>query len=559
MKQWRKGIILAILMALFSAKIVYANPIEESESAGSRMQERRIEQVFANLPQIVVYGSGFTKEEAQTGSGYLADGKLQMVRAENFSESGEAIFYYVMLDISGSIPDGYLQAAKQGILNLALQLRERDRLIVYTVGEEVRMLTDGNVSYEELDQALAGLKNRDQETLLFEGIDRLASEAEQEPEQARKVFVVISDGEDVAVGKKMAQEALQTLQEKGYPLYALCIQNTKQENANSFGAFARASGGDLTIFRPEDGEQILTNLEDRLLQNIRIEYLADRNVVTNKEEVLTLKFADGSMLTKSVMNRRWIPDMDAPEIVSGAAIGEEKLSINFSEPVIGGDQSENYRIMTEDGAQQGIAKAEYEGSSRQAVLLTLENPMKNGWYRIECTGLTDDSMEKNILEGAVDIEVSGMTEPEPEKEGSNYSGGLFLIFAAILILGILIIMVSRKKKVSVEDIGQENSAYMDLEVQISVNGRQIQKTVWKLTDQLVVGRIPTCDVFFDDPLISRQHFIIEREDQALFLTDLNTTNGTLLNGNPVQGKVRLTQGAVIEAGDEKIMVWWKEG
>ena len=44
------------------------------------------------------------------------------------------------------------------------------------------------------------------------------------------------------------------------------------------------------------------------------------------------------------------------------------------------------------------------------------------------------------------------------------------------------------------------------------------------------GKSPTVDVKVDNPYISRQHFQIRCQDDVFFITDLDSTNGTFLNG-----------------------------
>jgi hypothetical protein len=68
---------------------------------------------------------------------------------------------------------------------------------------------------------------------------------------------------------------------------------------------------------------------------------------------------------------------------------------------------------------------------------------------------------------------------------------------------------------------------------------------WLLTkDTTSIGRMPDSDLCFTDDLrISREHAVIHRAPTAYILTDLNSSNGTFLNGTP------LTEPAVLHSGD----------
>ncbi|HEY5913675.1 MAG TPA: FHA domain-containing protein [Verrucomicrobiae bacterium] len=54
---------------------------------------------------------------------------------------------------------------------------------------------------------------------------------------------------------------------------------------------------------------------------------------------------------------------------------------------------------------------------------------------------------------------------------------------------------------------------------------------WELGgERLSVGRGASADVIVDDPALSRQHFLIERAGQDYMLRDLNSQNGTWVDG-----------------------------
>ena len=58
---------------------------------------------------------------------------------------------------------------------------------------------------------------------------------------------------------------------------------------------------------------------------------------------------------------------------------------------------------------------------------------------------------------------------------------------------------------------------------------------------LTIGRTRANDVVLDDPLVSRQHATLELGQPAV-LRDLNSFNGTFVNGHRVSGSVRLEPG-----------------
>ncbi|MFQ5858405.1 MAG: FHA domain-containing protein [Anaerolineae bacterium] len=62
----------------------------------------------------------------------------------------------------------------------------------------------------------------------------------------------------------------------------------------------------------------------------------------------------------------------------------------------------------------------------------------------------------------------------------------------------------------------------------------------------LLGRAPDCDVVIPDPRASRRHVELRRDEEGVTLHDLNSTNGSRLNGQLVEAPTRLRDGDVIE-------------
>jgi len=75
------------------------------------------------------------------------------------------------------------------------------------------------------------------------------------------------------------------------------------------------------------------------------------------------------------------------------------------------------------------------------------------------------------------------------------------------------------------------------------DGRRLGVTAEPIT----VGRMPDCSVPLADPNVSRHHAEIRREGDRVVLFDLGSTNGTKVNGAPVQSR-ELNDGDVITIG-----------
>ncbi len=67
-------------------------------------------------------------------------------------------------------------------------------------------------------------------------------------------------------------------------------------------------------------------------------------------------------------------------------------------------------------------------------------------------------------------------------------------------------------------------------------------------DSFTMGRDPKNDLSIPHPIVSRFHVRIHRRDGAFIITDLNSSNGTFVNGKAVKGSVALRPNDTIQVG-----------
>ena len=70
----------------------------------------------------------------------------------------------------------------------------------------------------------------------------------------------------------------------------------------------------------------------------------------------------------------------------------------------------------------------------------------------------------------------------------------------------------------------------------------------------MIGRAASCHVRFDAPEVSERHAILTVRDGKAVLEDLNSSNGTLVNGEAIDGAVILDSGMVVTVGSAMMRV-----
>ncbi|MGH9403693.1 MAG: FHA domain-containing protein, partial [Terriglobia bacterium] len=71
--------------------------------------------------------------------------------------------------------------------------------------------------------------------------------------------------------------------------------------------------------------------------------------------------------------------------------------------------------------------------------------------------------------------------------------------------------------------------------------------------KITIGRLPSQTIFLPEQGVSRQHCILEIEGGHVILRDMDSRNGTRVNGMPVMQRA-LEDGDVIEVGDSQFLV-----
>lgn len=83
-----------------------------------------------------------------------------------------------------------------------------------------------------------------------------------------------------------------------------------------------------------------------------------------------------------------------------------------------------------------------------------------------------------------------------------------------------------------------------------IDGHDKRKALEFSGDSLVVGRSAESDLRIKDPFVSRKHLKITRKSEKIFIQDLNSRNGTFVNGEPIRPGVdiELPEGVPVVMG-----------
>ena len=535
-------------------------------------QSCEIEQISLHMPDVRVYYR--SDQQEQNYEAYLGGEALNYDKSAQFSELNEGVDYYILLDISASIPDSQFANIKDGIINFISSEGEKDKCVLLTFGDESNVALNGSENPQDTAAVVQGLKNDDMETVLFQTLVKTADMIDQaaQTEEKRRVIITITDGEDCVTGQATSNEAVSELNHKGIPMYAIAVDVGKEEYINSFGELARNTGGTLSIFNSGTCLDLMNQIRNTVQDSYVAFFHSDTNVASNTREDLTVKFLDQQVTdTKEVIPTRWIPDTEAPQVVQWEKESDNELKLTFSEKVLNADNLADYKV-ERDGEAVAVDSVFYSEKETPYAVLTFKDKLYTGNYQINFSGITDCSMEKNGITKLDSFDLDGA------KKGKSTTFWIILIagIAAVVVAGVIIVVVVTYKKVKKNkgviyvDGKATLASNVDVKQHVSVVNLPQKTVTFLMKDQIngkcelkitingsaMAGRSDDCDIYFDDPKMSRQHFALETDGNDVYITDLESSNGTLVNGVRLNRRRKLLPNDEITAGNIQTKIVW---
>ena len=127
-----------------------------------------------------------------------------------------------------------------------------------------------------------------------------------------------------------------------------------------------------------------------------------------------------------------------------------------------------------------------------------------------------------------------------------------LLFAGrVLLVALLYIFLlfAIKTGIGLVRSGSKSKKSTQLALVITQGPSSLLGTVMPINSSIIVGRAPGSDIYVPDDLISGKHARITPIPDGAVLEDLNSTNGTLINGVPVSIPENLMVGDKISIGN----------
>lgn len=548
------------------------------------------EQAQGKAPNVTVYMTGSRMQKAS-----LVSGKIQDITFDQkddivpFDQSAENIAYIILMDNSGSVAQAQFEEAKNQLIQMRQSLRKGDKMTLYTVGtddpggEKTKVFSSKG---GETDEELAGdcgkissieyMNTKQSMTVLYRSLNEILHQ--QVSPKRRTVVLLITDGQDDSKGKDIDHvSTASTVRDAFVPVYGVLLANksgqedenmsyTKNQildEKNCRGYYADCSVNPSA----ESVAAAFAEIQQMLYQESYVVYLSAKTNRAAGRGKLCLEVDKSSVDPVMIDYSNYEKDEDAPQIagnVEKTSKNAVTFSLRDSNGVNAKDAKEksHYIIQTKSDNGRGkswaidsVSVEEKEGEA--VVTLTTQDDLFTEDYILKCSGIRDCSQEENAMEESLEFSVKDGLNPRREAARSAVKSywwiGLILL---VVVLGILIIQAVRKKKTEVIEVYPDNLIKADTKkIWLTITDRlgAIKDVEWNVEGSLFVGRSNICNLYFDDDCLSKQHFVIEVTKMGCYLEDLQSTNGTFVNGVKIVNRRMLLDGDTITAGRETIV------
>ncbi|MBE5040328.1 FHA domain-containing protein [Ructibacterium gallinarum] len=421
---------------------------------------------------------------------------LRVKEIQTFAESGEGMAYIFLIDISGSLSGTQFSQVKAATKHWAEKMDEKDRMAIISFGNEAKIVQDFTQDAGQISTVLDSLSNSDGNTKLYGGIEEAINLAGRNDAglPKRKAVLLLTDGLNDYPGGISQEDVIIHAKEDLIPFYTLLVPRGNTAGKAFLNTLSETTNG--TAY----------------------------DLSTGIDTIYDAAYAE--------LQEAFVIDFSYPAAKADGQLHNLKISV---------------RLENQEASDD--------------ISCTLKNPTETL--------------------ASLPISASG-AGGETEKEHKNMSPILLiaiiitilLVFAAIILV---IALVNRKKKeLPTSSFSSQTPVYTPESANIPISaptpktfstgsmafslheigGTDVKES--QIADTLILGRGADCGLVLSDPQISSRHCRLTRENGILFIEDLNSTNGTIINGMTITGKTRLKNGDLLLLGGTEYRIRFEE-
>jgi hypothetical protein len=462
----------------------------------------RIIQARAATPTVAVYldirsetGKAITNVKAEQIQADVGPYSATAKSFQAFASTGEGIATIFLVDVSKSLKPGQFAQIRSALVQWTEKMGDKDRAAIVTFGESVKTTQDFTADKAALKAKIDELALTDVHTRLNEGLIRALDLGRRDDADLprRRVIVTLTDGIADAAGGSTREETLARIKEEPVPIYAIGFAaaivsaSDKDQGFKLLGAFAHASGGAFMAAGSKPLEQIYTDLNGTIHEANLLMLECATCPGDGRAYPLRVKLLADQRVLTATSEVRLVPGAVKPVLPASAVL----------------PQSAPVAAQSVDGLPMWLWLA--GGMGVIAFLGFLLSRRKLGAPELPTVPtLSPARPPAQTVQAPVELTATSMPKPWPT-----------------------------------------------MPVQLTAVSGAHRGREWRVEvgTESVIGRAGSCAVVIDDDSeISSKNSVLSAEGGLLFVDDLGSTNGTAINGSPIKGRRRVSDGDLILVG-----------
>ena len=528
----------------------------------------RVRQAYLDYPSLTVYadlldasGKPFVPGGAEQLTATVGGRAFDVSRWSAFSAKNDGVLIIFLVDTSASIGQNRFTELQETVSGWIRRMGPSDRAAVMSFGENVSVVQGFTAEQNALLYAVLSLSPQDPGAQLNLGLLRALELAKIKSSglPARRMILLCSDGFRETPGGATADEVRNALASGPVPVYSIFFDSPERESTN----------------RNTEAQQLLNELG------------YDAGPVDGKLGPLTVAAIRVFQQSRGVA---W--DGSVSKELLGVLRTMAKKQKDAALASIG-------EFSRRSGGQLYRAGTSPFTSIFDSVAASLDNALA---LHITLEGLVPDATMKRLeitffdgtrsLSDGIEFRLFGAQAermpvmlPEETKESSatitDYSVWAYLLaIAAIITLPLSVWLIQKRMRTAKRESAAPDSSEKQsilpkdessptivlseaaqrasLHVELTPSGARGTDTTLKavITDRIVLGRNrgPSALSILGDATVSARHCELVFSKGRLFVNDLQSSNGTMVNGVPIQGHYPLEDGDRLTIGKTELRI-----
>ncbi|HOD53413.1 MAG TPA: FHA domain-containing protein [Candidatus Cloacimonadota bacterium] len=421
-----------------------------------------------------------------------------------YEESGQPLYIMLCLDISGSMKGAPLQAMKSSIVQFIDEMRDIDKVAIVAFANDAELISDFSNDKSYLRDKVNELTSKGNQTALYYGAYKGLQKLSESSHRGGKIQIIIGDGKNENPASSYTEDDVITLaNQSGIPVFSLGYSAVDKSFLQSFERMSDKTGG--SFYHSPSLDELQKQyrlLYEQILKIYLLQYMVYgiQGDGLEHQAVISLNHQNSK---QSVNAKVTLP----------AGVSAEKTP-----EII--DEKDNHLIYMISGIFALILilsvwyfvrkskkqKAELESQQRQ-----FDEEKKKAEKQFE------DKLEKQKTEMSFNpviqpgfTDKTSYTSPQEKQD--------------------------RREKTMIMDYNptqsqSSQSSGLQMEVVFGPNSGQ---TYQVSLSGATIGRKSDNTIVFSESAVSSYHAKIYATDNIFYIEDLNSTNGTYINGIKIQ-------------------------